>query len=239
MPLRGGRSAPRRGRRVGVAARAARRARRAEGVGGARHPEARAARRARRVRGARDARLRRGGLRGARAASRDAFDARARRTRGVPRDATARDGARAVASPGRRASARHPNAQAAYDLGPVVGRGSTSTVHRSTRKSDNRAFATKVITEARLRGGRFAAIADQFETEILALRRCRHPNIVRLEAAIVEGGRAPAREPSSRCEHPVEVFRRRSRLTRGDAAAATRRFSGSESRRRRGGDAEV
>ena len=75
-----------------------------------------------------------------------------------------------------------------YDLGPIIGRGSTSTVHRSTQKRSGTSWATKVITEEQLRGGQFGALADQFETEIAALRSCHHPNIIRLEDAIITDG---------------------------------------------------
>ena len=40
-----------------------------------------------------------------------------------------------------------------YDLGPVIGRGSTSTVHRSKHRASGRVVATKVITGEQLRGG--------------------------------------------------------------------------------------
>ncbi|KAJ1456621.1 kinase-like domain-containing protein [Pelagophyceae sp. CCMP2097] len=76
-----------------------------------------------------------------------------------------------------------------YILGPVIGRGSTSSVHRSTCKRTGHIVATKVITEEQLRGGQFSALADQFETEISALRACRHPNIIGLEDVIVTDGR--------------------------------------------------
>ncbi|KAH8089946.1 serine/threonine kinase [Aureococcus anophagefferens] len=75
-----------------------------------------------------------------------------------------------------------------YDLGPIIGRGSTSTVHRSTQKRSGTSWATKVITEEQLRGGQFGALADQFATEIAALRSCHHPNIIRLEDAIITDG---------------------------------------------------
>ena len=75
-----------------------------------------------------------------------------------------------------------------YDLGPVIGRGSTSTVHRSTQRRSGTTWATKVITEEQLRGGQFSALADQFAVEIGALRSCDHPNIIKLEDAIVTDG---------------------------------------------------
>ena len=61
-------------------------------------------------------------------------------------------------------------------------------MHRSTQKRSGTSWATKVITEEQLRGGQFGALADQFETEIAALRSCHHPNIIRLEDAIITDG---------------------------------------------------
>mmetsp|Transcript_5611 Transcript_5611/g.23322 ORF Transcript_5611/g.23322 Transcript_5611/m.23322 type:complete len:440 (-) Transcript_5611:675-1994(-) len=72
-----------------------------------------------------------------------------------------------------------------YDLGPVIGRGSTSTVHKSTQLGTGKIFATKVITDLQLRFGEFDVLTEQFESELSALRACIHPNIIRLEDAIV------------------------------------------------------
>ncbi|KAH8054541.1 serine/threonine kinase [Aureococcus anophagefferens] len=55
-------------------------------------------------------------------------------------------------------------------------------------KRSGTSWATKVITEEQLRGGQFGALADQFATEIAALRSCHHPNIIRLEDAIITDG---------------------------------------------------
>lgn len=72
---------------------------------------------------------------------------------------------------------------ALYTLGPEIGSGSTSTVHRSTQKATQKAFATKVVSAA---GLQTPGIADQFASEVLALKRCRHPHVVSLEDAIID-----------------------------------------------------
>mmetsp|Transcript_7760 Transcript_7760/g.23704 ORF Transcript_7760/g.23704 Transcript_7760/m.23704 type:complete len:402 (-) Transcript_7760:176-1381(-) len=76
----------------------------------------------------------------------------------------------------------------AYELGEVVGRGSTSTVYKCRQRSSGRTYATKVIGEEQLRA-EFGSLAAQFETEIAALRACRHPNIIRLEDAVMSRGK--------------------------------------------------
>ena len=72
---------------------------------------------------------------------------------------------------------------ALYDLGPEIGSGSTSTVHKSTQKASGKIFATKVVSAA---GLQTPGVADQFASEVLALKRCRHPHVVSLEDAVVD-----------------------------------------------------
>ena len=72
---------------------------------------------------------------------------------------------------------------ALYDLGPEIGSGSTSTVHKSTQKASGKVFATKVVSAA---GLQTPGVADQFASEVLALKRCRHPHVVSLEDAVVD-----------------------------------------------------
>ena len=72
---------------------------------------------------------------------------------------------------------------ALYDLGPEIGSGSTSTVHKSTQKQTGKIFATKVVSAA---GLQTPGVADQFASEVLALKRCRHPHVVSLEDAVVD-----------------------------------------------------
>lgn len=75
-----------------------------------------------------------------------------------------------------------------YKLGSVIGRGSTSTVYRCQKKTTGKTLAVKVIGEDQLRG-EFASLATQFQTEIAALRACVHPNIIRLEDAVLSDGK--------------------------------------------------
>lgn len=75
-----------------------------------------------------------------------------------------------------------------YELSSVIGKGSTSTVYRCRRKSSDETFATKVIGEEQLRP-EYLNLAAQFESEIQALRSCVHPNIIRLEDALLTDGK--------------------------------------------------
>lgn len=67
-----------------------------------------------------------------------------------------------------------------YDLGDVVGIGSTSVCHKCTRKSDKKLFACKVIDKRQIEV-KFAGLLDQFYSEIKVLQMLDHPNIIRLE----------------------------------------------------------
>jgi len=73
-----------------------------------------------------------------------------------------------------------------YELGPVVGRGSTSTVYLTTCRRTGTFWATKVIDESVLRRREWTRLSDQFSAEISALRACRHPHIISLSDAIAD-----------------------------------------------------
>ena len=59
----------------------------------------------------------------------------------------------------------------------------TITVHKSTQKASGKVFATKVVSAA---GLQTPGVADQFASEVLALKSCRHPHVVSLEDAVVD-----------------------------------------------------
>ena len=73
-----------------------------------------------------------------------------------------------------------------YELGPVVGRGSTSTVYLTKCRRTGTAWATKVIDESVLQRRDWNRLSGQFAAEIAALRACRHPHIVSLDNAIID-----------------------------------------------------
>lgn len=75
-----------------------------------------------------------------------------------------------------------------YELGSVIGRGSTSTVYTCQKKTTGKTLAVKVIGEDQLRG-EYANLETQFQTEIAALRACVHPNIIHLEDAVLSDGK--------------------------------------------------
>ena len=78
-----------------------------------------------------------------------------------------------------------------YELGPVVGRGSTSTVYLTKCRRTGTTWATKVIDESTLNQDEWIRLSNKFAAEIAALRACQHPHIISLNTAIADarGGR--------------------------------------------------
>lgn len=61
----------------------------------------------------------------------------------------------------------------------VLGVGSTSICHRCINKYNGMSFACKIIDKLQIEQ-QFAGMMDQFHTEIEALRKLHHPNIIKL-----------------------------------------------------------
>jgi serine/threonine protein kinase len=68
---------------------------------------------------------------------------------------------------------------AKYELKEVLGVGSTSTCHRCICRATGLSYACKIIDKHHIEE-RFQGMMDQFHTEIAALRKLEHPNIIRL-----------------------------------------------------------
>ena len=66
-----------------------------------------------------------------------------------------------------------------YELLEVLGVGSTSTVHRCRNRVNLKEFACKII-DCPLIEERFHGMMAQFQTEIQALRKLKHPSIIQL-----------------------------------------------------------
>lgn len=66
-----------------------------------------------------------------------------------------------------------------YEVCEVIGVGSTSTCHRCIERSTGDAYACKIIDKQQIEQ-LFKGMIDQFHTEIDALRKLRHPNIIHL-----------------------------------------------------------
>ena len=66
-----------------------------------------------------------------------------------------------------------------FEMGPVLGKGSTSICHECRALSDGMRYACKVIDKDMVEL-RFAGQLDQFRVEVAALRALDHPNIIRL-----------------------------------------------------------
>mmetsp|Transcript_30428 Transcript_30428/g.71123 ORF Transcript_30428/g.71123 Transcript_30428/m.71123 type:complete len:476 (+) Transcript_30428:246-1673(+) len=66
-----------------------------------------------------------------------------------------------------------------YELLEVLGVGSTSTVHRCRNKSTLHEYACKIIDVPMIEE-RFQGMMAQFQTEIEALRKLKHPSIIQL-----------------------------------------------------------
>lgn len=66
-----------------------------------------------------------------------------------------------------------------YQIMEALGVGSTSTVYRALCRADGQYYACKVI-DCQLIEERFQGMMEQFQTEIEALRKLRHPGIIRL-----------------------------------------------------------
>lgn len=75
---------------------------------------------------------------------------------------------------------------AKYELLEAIGVGSTSTVHRCVKRHDHSEYACKVI-DVQTMEERFAGMMDQFQTEIAALRKLQHPNIIQLYDVYLTG----------------------------------------------------
>lgn len=66
-----------------------------------------------------------------------------------------------------------------YDMGEVLGVGSTSTCHRCTDRITGQTFACKIIDKAMIEK-RFKGMAEQLQNEINTLKSLNHPNIISL-----------------------------------------------------------
>lgn len=66
-----------------------------------------------------------------------------------------------------------------YDLMEVLGVGSTSTVHRCRQRQTGHEYACKII-DCPLIEDRFQGMMAQFQTEIVALQKLKHPSIIQL-----------------------------------------------------------
>lgn len=64
-----------------------------------------------------------------------------------------------------------------YELLEVLGVGSTSTCHKCVDRATGKFYACKIIDKKQIEA-RFRGMIDQFHSEIDALRRLRHPNII-------------------------------------------------------------
>lgn len=66
-----------------------------------------------------------------------------------------------------------------YDMGEVLGVGSTSTCHRCTDRNTGQVFACKIIHRVVIEK-RFKGLGEQFQNEISTLKSLNHPNIISL-----------------------------------------------------------
>ena len=66
-----------------------------------------------------------------------------------------------------------------YQMCEVLGVGSTSICHRCINIYNGQSFACKIIDKQQIEQ-RFAGMLDQFHTEIDALKKLHHPNIIKL-----------------------------------------------------------
>jgi len=66
-----------------------------------------------------------------------------------------------------------------YEIGDVLGIGSTSTCHRCIERATGREFACKIIDKTYVES-LWDGMLDQFYTEIDVLKSLHHPNIIRL-----------------------------------------------------------
>lgn len=66
-----------------------------------------------------------------------------------------------------------------YEMGEVLGVGSTSTCHRCTDRVTGQTFACKIIDRIAIEK-RFRGMGDQLQNEINTLRSLHHPNIISL-----------------------------------------------------------
>ena len=66
-----------------------------------------------------------------------------------------------------------------YQMCEVLGVGSTSICNRCINKNNGISFACKIIDKVQIEQ-RFAGMMDQFHSEIDALRKLHHPNIIKL-----------------------------------------------------------
>ena len=66
-----------------------------------------------------------------------------------------------------------------YQMCEVLGVGSTSICHRCVNKQTGASFACKIIDKQQIES-RFAGMMEQFRSEIDALRKLQHPNIIKL-----------------------------------------------------------
>jgi serine/threonine protein kinase len=66
-----------------------------------------------------------------------------------------------------------------YQIGQVLGMGSTSSCHRCIERSTGREYACKIIDKAYVES-LWDGMMDQFYTEIDVLKSLHHPNIIHL-----------------------------------------------------------
>jgi len=66
-----------------------------------------------------------------------------------------------------------------YEMCEVLGVGSTSICHRCINKKNRKSFACKIIDKIQIEQ-RFAGMIEQFHSEIDALQKLSHPNIIKL-----------------------------------------------------------
>ncbi len=71
------------------------------------------------------------------------------------------------------------DAEITPEMGEVIGVGSTSTCHRCIQRNTGEAYACKVIDKQQIEY-LFKGMIEQFHTEIEALKKLRHPNIIHL-----------------------------------------------------------
>mmetsp|Transcript_51845 Transcript_51845/g.62462 ORF Transcript_51845/g.62462 Transcript_51845/m.62462 type:complete len:481 (+) Transcript_51845:54-1496(+) len=71
-----------------------------------------------------------------------------------------------------------------YELREVLGVGSTSTCHKCVDRMTGKPYACKIIDKGQIEA-RFRGMIDQFHSEIDALRRLHHPNIIHLRDVYV------------------------------------------------------